>query len=288
MRDDGPNAGAADRYREFVGASSRLSDIVSPLSVARLAATLGVDNPAPNRGDPLPPGWECAYFASGEPPHDLATDGLPATTDVLPLISLPRRVFGGARLDYPAPLRVGEDIVLDTELAAIEEKDTRNGPLVRAVVRRTISGSDGVAIVEEQDILHLGETPSDAPPPPSKPAPTDPVWLQHIVPDPILLFRFSAITFNSHRIHYDHPYTHDVEGYDGLLVQGRLLALLLLELVRREAPGRTVGAFGYRAMKPIFDTAPFVVAGRPSLPDCELWVADGEAALAMTATATLK
>lgn len=272
-------------FEDAIGAKTVETDTVTPLSAARLAATLDVDNPAPNEGDPLPPGWHCSYFVVAGRPDTLADDGLPIDTGLLPAIDLPRRMFGGARLHFEAPLRIGDEITRTSELVNLEEKETRSGPLVRAVLRRTIAAPRGPAVVEEQDILYLGEADPNAPPPAPKPAPDDPAWQSSVVPDPILLFRYSAITFNAHRIHYDTPYTRDTEGYPGLLVQGTLLALQLLELCRDARPDRTVTDFSYRAGRPVYDTGAFTVAGKDTDEGADLWIADADGALAMSGKA---
>ncbi len=268
----------------LVGAKEVETDVVTAASVARLAATLDIYNPAPAFGDSLPPGWECACFPPVFRPGALAADGLPSQSGLLPAVDLPRRMFGGARLTVIDPVRVGDELTRISELAGLEQKDTRSGPMVRAMLRRTISTPRGQALVEEQDILYLGEAPAGAPPPP-RAAPEGGDWRRIVTPDPVLLFRYSAITFNAHRIHYDTPYARDAEGYPGLLVQGTLLALLLLELCRENNPGTPVRGFSYRAVRPVYDAAPFTVAGRPGDSGAELWIADGEGALAMQASA---
>lgn len=277
-------AGLVEEFESHVGGREDASDVVTASSVARLAATLDVDNPVQSPGDALPPGWECAYFTNAERPGDLLPDGLPATNRLLPPIPLPRRMFGGARLNLHAALRLGDEISQTTELAALEEKETRSGPMVSAMLRRTITGPSGTAMVEEQDILYLGAAPEGTLPP-GKPAPAEAAWRRVQTPDPVLLFRFSAITFNAHRIHYDQNYAENTEGYPGLLVQGRLLALLLLELCRASQPDAELREFSYRAVRPVFAGAPFTLAGAPAEDGANLWVAGPDGTLAMTANA---
>ena len=274
-------AGLVEEFQSYVGRRETASDVVTASAVARLAATLDVDNPAVGPGDPLPPGWDCSYFTNAARPGELSPDGLPATP-LLPPIALPRRMFGGARLRIAAPLRIGDEITQTTELARLEEKETRAGPMVSALVRRTIANARGTVSVEEQNILYLGEAPK-GPPPPGRPAPDGAAWRRVVTPDPILLFRFSAITFNAHRIHYDRPYAEDTEGYPGLLVQGRLLALLLLELWRANRPDAPVREFAYRAVRPVYLGANFILAGAVGEDGASLWVAGGDGTLAMTA-----
>jgi len=278
--------GLLDGLDQLIGARETEIDMVTPSSVGRLAATLDVDNPAPNENDLLPPGWHCSYFVGGTRPEGLAVDGLPTDTGLLPEIALPRRMFGGARLEFLDPLRIGDAITRTSELIELEEKESSLGPLVRAVLRWTISNPRGPSIIENQDILYLSAADPNASPPLARPAPTDPTWQLTATPDPVLLFRYSAITFNAHRIHYDTPYTVQTEGYPGLLVQGTLLALLLLELCREFQPDTPVHKFSYRAVRPVYDVGLFVIAG--SIKDGggengDLWIADSDGALAMKA-----
>lgn len=270
--------------QRHVGASRTVHDVVTAASVARLAATLDVANPAPNAGDPLPPGWHCSYFTPDMRPAALAPDGLPAETALLPPMPLPRRMFGGARIAFHAPLRVGQSIERRSELVAIDAKETRSGPLVRATVRHTISGPDGSAIVEEQDTLALEEAKPGGPPATPTAAPGGAAWKRVVEPTAILLFRYSAITFNAHRIHYDADYTRGVEHYPGLVVQGTLLSLLLMELCRTHA-GRPLARLEFRAVRPVYSPRPFTVAGKPEGDGAELWIADPDGALGMRATA---
>jgi 3-methylfumaryl-CoA hydratase len=273
----------------YIGVERSVTDVVTPLSVARLAATLDVDDPATTAGDPLPPGWQCVYFLGADRPGALAPDGLPAETALLPPVPLPRRMFGGARLRFDRPICVGETITRSSTLAAIEPKETRAGPMVRAVLRHVIATPAGPAITEEQDILYLPAADPDAPPPAPRPAPADAAWTRAVTPDAVLLFRYSALTFNTHRIHYDQAYAREAEGYPGLVVQGTLLALLLLELGHGHRADASIVEFAYRAVRPVYDTAPFTVCGRPDGENdgdgAEMWIADGTGALAMSATA---
>ncbi len=276
-----------EALKAHIGTTIAATDVVTAGSVARFAATLDLDDPAPEQGDPLPPGWHGAYFLRDERPAALAPDGLPLGAAPLPEVPLPRRMFGGARITFHQPIRVGEEIHRETELTSIEPKSGRSGILVFATLQHRISGPRGLAIVEEQDIIHLGAADPSTPPPPPKPAPSQAAWRQDFEPDPILLFRYSALTFNSHRIHYDRDYAVDQERYPGLLVQGTLLATLVLELCRRHSPARPVARFAYRSVRPVFDTESFAVAGDPTADGATaaLWVQDHEGALALSAEA---
>ncbi len=277
----------AEQYRAWIGRKRTARDIAAAAPVARLSATLDRDDPAPQPGDPLPPAWHWLYFLETVPIKGLGPDGHAARGDFLPPVPLPRRMSAGGRFRFIAPIRIGDAIERNSEIVDIALKEGRSGPLAFCTVRHTIGNAAGACVVEEHDIVYReapapGETPAPAQPPPA-----GGVFGRTITPDPVLLFRFSALTFNGHRIHYDHPYVTKVEGYPGLVVHGPLLAILLLDLVRRERPGAALRAFAFRAFRPVFDTSPFQVAGKPDRTGLLLWAEDNGGALAMRAEAKL-
>jgi 3-methylfumaryl-CoA hydratase len=197
-------------------------------------------------------------------------------------------MWAGGRLRFLAPLKVGESATRESEILKVESKAGRSGALVFVTVRHRLSGAAGLALEEEHDIVYrpLPEPGAAAPAPP--PAPTDGVWRREIRPDPVLLFRYSALTFNGHRIHYDQPYVTRVEGYPGLIVHGPLIATLLMDLANRERPG-ALRQFAFRAISPLFDAGPFSVHGAlaPDGASARLWAAGPGGALAMSADAVL-
>jgi len=261
---------------------------VTPAPIPALAATLDRDEPFPEVGDPLPPLWHWLYFLPIHRASDIGSDGHAERGGFLPPVQLPRRMFAGARFWFNRPIRVGETVTRRSRIVDVSCKDGRSGPLVFVVARHEISGRDGVAVVEEQDIVYRsGPVPGASPPPPEA-APNDAVWQREVRPHEVLLFRYSALTFNGHRIHYDRRYATEVEGYPGLVVHGPLIATMLLELLRQNLPSAVVTEFSFRAVRPIFDIAPFLVCGRrDTATAARLWAADVEGALAMHATATL-
>lgn len=274
--------------RQWVGKSERISDSVTSAPVAALAATLDRDDPRPQPGDLLPPLWHWLYFLPLHRQSELGPDGHARRGGFLPPVPLPRRMWAGGRVVFQRPLRVGEAIERVSTIQDVSHKSGRSGELVFVLVRHEISSAEGVALTEEHDIVYRDMPKAGTPVPASTPAPVDANWSREIVSDDVLLFRYSALTFNGHRIHYDRRYVTEVEHYPGLVVHGPLQATLLLDLLRRELPRATVKRFEFRAMKPVFDTAPFKVCGK-SLDDgrIRLWVADHEGALAMDATATV-
>jgi 3-methylfumaryl-CoA hydratase len=186
-------------------------------------------------------------------------------------------------------LPVGGPARRTSRILSVEAKSGRSGDLVFVTVRHEIASGQGPALEEEHDIVYRAAPAPGAPAPKPEPAPTGAAWRREIRPDPVLLFRYSALTFNGHRIHYDHPYVTKVEGYPGLIVHGPLIATLLLDLLAREAKGR-LRHFAFRAKSPLFDTAPFHVNGLPAADgrQMRLWAEGPSGTLAMEATATLE
>lgn len=276
-----------DHLKDWVGRTEEVLDVLSPAPLAGLSATLDRDDPVPRAGDPVPPGGHWLFFLTTVRASELGPDGHPERGGFLPPVPLPRRMFAGGRVEFLKPLRVGEEIRRVSKIGNVTPKEGKSGSLVFVLLRHEISGPDGIAIVEEQDIVYREEPAPDAPPQPPRPAPAEAVWQRSIQPDPVLLFRYSALTFNGHRIHYDLKYTTEVEGYPSLVVHGPLTATLLLDLCRRERPDSRLTHFAFRAVRPLFEDAGFTVAGAPSEDgsSAQLWALDSEGALAMEATA---
>ena len=274
-----------EHLREWIGRTEEVADVVTPYPLAALAATLDRDDADPREGDAVPPGWHWLYFLPVARQSMLGPDGHPKRGGFLPPVPLPRRMWAGGRLEFKKPLHVGEAIRRVSEIIDVTPKQGKTGSLVFVLVRHQVLCGDGVAVVEEHDLVYREAADPNAPPPPPKPAPAEVVWQRTITPDPVLLFRYSALTFNGHRIHYDRRYVTEEEGYPGLIVHGPLIATLLLDLCRRERPDATLSKFGFRAVSPVFDDRPFTVAGAPDGTSVALWALNADGALAMTATA---
>jgi 3-methylfumaryl-CoA hydratase len=278
-----------EHLRGWVGRTESSVDTVTAGPVAALSATLDRDDPPPRRGDPIPILWHWLYFLPAHRQSELGLDGHARLGGFLPPVPLPRRMYAGNRVDLVRPLRIGDDIVRASKIVDVSQKDGRTGPLVFVRVRHEISCEDRLAVTEEQDIVYRSNPGPDDPPPPVRQAPDDQTWRGEIHPDEVLLFRYSALTFNGYRLHYDRPFATGIQGYPGLVVHGPLIATLLAELVRRHLPEATIASFSFRAIKALFDTSPFFVCGLPGSDGrtVTLWARDAEGALALEATATL-
>jgi len=274
-----------EHLRSWIGRSEQRTDTITAAPLAALAAALDRDDPAPATGTAVPPLWHWLYFLPIARQSELGPDGHPRRGGFLPPVELPRRMWAGGRLTFERPLRVGEVATRTSRIDDVTAKDARSGPLVFVTVRHALSTPEGHAISEAHDIVYRGlPAPGSAATP--QRAPTDETFARTVVPDDVLLFRYSALTFNGHRIHYDRRYVTEVEGYPGLVVHGPLIATLLLDLLGRERPTATVARFDFKAVSPLFDLHPFELCGRP---DGErgfaLWARNHEGGLAMQATA---
>jgi 3-methylfumaryl-CoA hydratase len=267
----------------WVGRRASVADVAALPPVAALSATLDRADPPPHAGDWLPPCWHWLYFLEAKPASELGPDGHPQRGGFLPPVPLPRRMWAGSRLAFLKPVPLGSALLRDSEILRVEAKEGRSGPLVFVTVRHRVIVDGETAIDEEHDIVYRDPpNPGETKPAP-KPAPADAEWARALTPDAVLLFRYSALTFNGHRIHYDHPYVTQVEGYPGLVVHGPLQATLMLDLLRRERPQAVVSRFAFRALSPVFADRPLTIGGRRAADgnSAKLWIADHSGALAM-------
>jgi 3-methylfumaryl-CoA hydratase len=279
-----------DHLRDWIGRTEQRSDDVTATPVAALSATLDRDDPAPLPGSDLPPLWHWLYFLPLARHSEIGPDGHPKRGGFLPPVPLPRRMWAGGRLEFHHPLRLGDELTRTSRIAGVDIKHGRSGSLVFVTVRHEVHNAQGLAISEEHDIVYRDAPAADAVPPPPQAAPVGEAFSRLITPDPVLLFRYSALTFNGHRIHYDRPYVTEVEGYPGLIVHGPLIATLLLDLLRRERPAAQVRRFSFKALRPVFDIHSFTVCGGFDSADAntvQLWTRDHEGWLTMQATAEL-
>ncbi|UKY48069.1 hypothetical protein [Streptomyces inhibens] len=258
--------------------------------VAALSATLNLPDAVAKSGDPLPPLWHWLYFLHWPAQRDLGTDGHPLHGRFLPPIPHRQRMWAGGRCEITEPLRLGEPAERISSLSSVVAKHGRTGEMLFVTERREFRQHGRTCLVEEQDIVYrsghsTGQQNAITLDESAFPDANDP-WQLPLRPDPALLFRFSALTANAHRIHYDTPYAQGQEGYPGLVVHGPLLALLMLELARRHAPVQQVRTLSYRLRRPVFTGEHLVACGKPSDGRAELRIATHREAQHATAEVT--
>ena len=284
----------------WIGRNEVLHDSLGPTPVVALGATL--DHPAAeaSTGAPLPPLWHWLYFLPHQRQSEIGPDGHAKRGGFLPPVPLPRRMWAGGRLQWLQPIRLGDEVRRESRIESVTHKTGRAGDLVFVQVHHHVHTAQGLALTEEHDIVYRAPPP---PPPARAPsaapggvpptvdlrAPRAAVWQRLIVPSDVLLFRYSALTFNGHRIHYDRRYVTTQEGYPGLVVHGPLMATMLLDLLRRHLPQALVQYFEFKAVSPVFDTTPFWICGQPEANGklIKLWVQIAGGPVAMEASATL-
>ena len=277
-------------WRGWIGRTEQRTDLVTAAPLHALAATLDRDEAEPLPGTDIPPLAHWLYFLPAAPAREIGPDGHPQRGAFLPPVPLPRRMWAGGRLEFHHPLQVGDEITRRSRIAQVDEKEGRSGTLVFVTVRHEVFNARGLAITEEHDIVYreaplLGAVASNPAPAP-QPAPPEASFSREIVPNPVLLFRYSALTFNGHRIHYDRSYATEVEGYPGLVVHGPLIATLLVDLLRHERPLARLKRFAFTAVRPTFDIHRFHVCGRDDGSSTfQLWGRDREGCLTMRAEA---
>jgi 3-methylfumaryl-CoA hydratase len=281
-----------DDLQAWIGRSETVRDQIGATPVMALNATL--DHPAMpvEPGTPLPPLWHWLYFLPLHRQSEIGPDGHAKRGAFLPPVPLPRRMWAGSQFEFRSPVRVGDEVERTSTIADVSIKEGRTGKLVFVKVQHELrcNESSEPAIVEFHDIVYReAKRPDDVEPPPQR-AQAGAAWQRELVPDDVLLFRYSALTFNGHRIHYDRKYVTEVEGYPGLIVHGPLIATLLTDLVRRNAPGAQVAAFHFKAVRPTFDLNPFRINGQHQSDGTtvKLWAQDHEGWLTMDAVATLR
>ncbi len=277
-----------ESFEAWIGRTEERRDTITAAPPAALSATLDRDDPTPSAGTPLPPLWHWLYFLPMARQSELGPDGHARRGGFLPPVPLPRRMWAGSRLDFVHPLRVGDAVRRTSRIAAVTSKNARSGPLVFVTVEHEIANDAGVAIREAHDIVYR-DLPAPGAPAAAPDAARDEAFARDVVPDDVLLFRYSALTFNGHRIHYDRRYVTEVEGYPGLIVHGPLIATLLLDLLRRERPDAVVARFEFKAVSPLFDLHPFSICGRPDgARGYALWARNHAGGLAMQARAEVR
>jgi 3-methylfumaryl-CoA hydratase len=281
---------AAASIKNWLGRTRCDEDEITLGAVRRLAATLDCDPAMLHRGDDLPESWYAILFGPVARQSTLDRDGHPQTGDFLPPLSGTRRMFGGRRTRFIKPLKIGDLVSRISTVTGVEQKSGRTGPFTLVTVTHEISGPSGLAVTEEQDIVYRAAVETGAavlrrkaaaPPysPPSTGESREREWTKPVELDPVLIFRYSALTFNAHRIHYDLPYTRDVEGYPALVANGGLVALLLIETARPHLP-RPIAGYAARALSPLFIGQHITLNGRIAAGAAMLWASGPDGGLA--------
>jgi 3-methylfumaryl-CoA hydratase len=274
----------------WIGRTRRVTDDITAFPVNALAATLGLAPLGATFGTPVPPLWHWLYFLPLLRPEETRHDGHALGDDFMPPVALPRRVWAGSTFSWETgnPLRVGERATRLSRIDSITPKSGRSGELVLVELVHEYSNARGVSLINKHLTAYRGEGKKPSCQSEAAQADTQAPWYRQIVPDAVLLFRISALMFNAHRIHYDQPYASGQERYPALLVQGPLVAMLLLDLLRREAPQATVRHLEFKAVRPAFIDRPLHLRGRREGRGARLWAADDEGRLTMTANAEME
>lgn len=271
--------------KAWIGRREVLVDPLPTFSAAALSVTLDRDD-APATGDALPALWHWVYFLNLDKTADLTENGHAAHGGFLPPMPLPRRMFAGARLRFHRPLRLGERARRVSTIADVRLKQGASGDLVFLLVRNEFDVGGELALVEEQDIVYRAPAEPGATGGVPRRAPTGALWVREFTADEKLLFRYSALIFNAHRIHWDRPYTQHREGYPGLIVHGQLIATLLADLVRRHTD-RPIVAFRFRSVSALFEHTRCRLCGVPRADAVTLWAEGVHGDLVMEAHAEL-
>lgn len=259
-------------FEDWIGRSISVTDVLEPARSNALDVALGGEG-AGRAGDALPLLHHWLYFWDVKPPQGLGVDGHPAKGGFLPPVPLPRRMWAGGRVSFVKPLLLGQTVTKTSTIIAIKEKTGSTGRLVFVTVRHDLDAGDGVAVSEEQDLVYREPASAMLPAPAAAPAP-DALWREEVNPDSVLLFRYSALTMNGHRIHYDRSYAMEEEAYPGLVVHGPLQATLLVLLAARHLDAPVTG-FDFRGQQPAFDGVPLHVCGQATEDGAEVWTQQG-------------
>jgi 3-methylfumaryl-CoA hydratase len=276
--------------RSWEGRTESHRDDITAAPLRGLSATLDRADSAPGQGTAVPPLWHWLFFLPQTPQSQIGPDGHPLRGGFLPPVPLPRRMWAGGQFTWTDnDLVVGDTAEKTSRIASVQHKSGRTGDLLFVEVEHNFHNTRGLCLRETHNIVYRAAALPGAPEVPPVPAESGAPWQREFVPDPVSLFRYSALTFNGHRIHYDRSYVTQEEGYPGLIVHGPLIATLLVDLVRRQLPGARMATFQFRAVRPTFDLHPFRLNGRPSADGktIDLWACDHEGWLTMQAKATL-
>ena len=272
---------------DWIGKQEFANDVISLTPLKALSATLDLEHIELEERSKIRGLWHWLYFLPMHPQKEIGKDGHARRGGFLPPVELPRRMWAGGQFIFHSDISIGDKVKRISTIENIDEKSGRTGPLVFVKIRHEIYIQNKISpsLIEYQDIVYRDkkrESEKDLVP---KRADVNSEWFREVAPDEVLLFRYSALTFNGHRIHYDRRYATEEEGYPGLVVHGPLLATLLMDLVYRQLPHVDVKEFRFKALRPIFDLNSFSLHGEPSdsLNNIKLWIKDHDGLLAMEA-----
>jgi 3-methylfumaryl-CoA hydratase len=275
--------------KKYLGRKIEDEDIVTQAPIKAMLATFDRQEKVPAEGEPIAAGWHLLYLHSYARRAQLGRDGAAAEGGVLPRIPMPRRMYAGSTFTFDGDIRVGDKLRREIEFSDIQQRSGSTGNLIVTTQTRRIFTPRGLALTEAANtVFREDPKPGEKSGVPVRDAaPADVAWRHTITPDPVMLFRYSAITFNPHRIHYDRTYCIETEGYPGLVVHGPFAQQCIFDLLRDSVPDRKVKTMAIRARAPLFDTAPFEVIGRPTADGkgAELWTVTPKGTIAAQATA---
>ncbi len=289
------------QYQPWVGRSEVCTDIAAPEHYRAWLSTLDYKDLTVKDGAPMPPLAHLIFNKAIVQVSEVGRDGHPKRGDFLPPVALPRRMWAGSKFEFRAPLRVGDKLAKRSEVVSVQAKTGSTGQLVFLVLRHTTTSQSGGEVMEEQTVVYRDDpkpaAAGEAPKPASAGAPSNSArapapmpaadFSRGVTPNEVMLFRYSAITFNGHRIHYDAPYAKEVEGYPGLVVHGPLLATLMVDLVARELPSEKVESFEFTARQAVTLPASITVNGKREGRAVSLWI-ENKGASAVTGKVTLR
>lgn len=269
------------QFQHAIGRTEVLIDTVSPFPARALAAALDQDADLMHEGAELPPLWLWLYFLAGPSASGTGPDGHPKRGKFLPDVPLPRRMWAGSRIEFFSPAKIGSELTKVSTISKISGKSGRAGDMVFVTVRHAWSRGGASLMEEEQDIVFLPMPERYTPPEPVRAPPGD--WEMPAPVDPVLLFRFSALTYNAHRIHYDAAYASEAEKYPGLVVHGPLQAIWMMEAARRHNPGLTPKSFSFRGIHPLFSHDHVTIRGQMGTEGLDLCTVNSAGAQTMQA-----
>lgn len=272
---------------DWIGKQEFANDVISLTPLKALSATLDLEHIELEERSKIRGLWHWLYFLPMHHQKEIGKDGHARRGGFLPPVALPRRMWAGGQFVFHSDISIGDKVKRISTIENINEKSGRTGPLVFVKIRHEIYIQNKISpsLIEYQDIVYRDEKRESEKDSVPKRADVNSEWFREVAPDEVLLFRYSALTFNGHRIHYDRRYATEEEGYPGLVVHGPLLATLLMDLVYRQLPHVSVKQFRFKALRPIFDLNSFSLHGEPGdgLNNIKLWIKDHDGLLAMEA-----